>query len=128
MESERDQYQENQDDNHDYDDINDDVNDVDDANIQPLESVDILKYKPNYFVNSYIQMRADNRRKTNKNKEDEVNDDEDNSYYGKLYAGFNWDDPFHPNNIRPGLELCPVIVSNKGLGSRWPLRIERYID
>ena len=128
MESERDQYQENQDDNHDYDDINDDVNDVYDANIQPLESVDILKYKPNYFVNSYIQMRADTRRKTNKNKEDEVNDDEDNSYYDKLYAGFNWDDPFHPNNIRPGLELCPVIVSNKGLGSRWPLRIERYID
>ena len=133
MDSEREQDQGNEDDNHDYDDINDDVNDVENAARQPLESADILNYKPNYFVNSYIQMRADTRRKMNKNKNNEdkdrqVEEDEDNSYYDKLYAGFNWDDPFHPNNIRPGLELCPVIVSNKGLGSRWPLRIERYID
>ena len=120
-------------DNHDYDDINDNVDDVDDARIQPLESAEPLNYKPNYFVNSNIQIRADARRKRNKNKNNsdedgQVNDDEDNSYYDKLCAAFNWDDPFHPSNIRPGLELCPVIVSNKGLGSRWPLRIERYID
>ena len=131
MDSEREQDQGNEDDNHDYDDINDNINDVDDANMQP--SLDTPSYKPNHFVNSYIQMRADIRRKIKKRKNDEdedgqVNEDEDNSYYDKLYAGFNWDDPFHPNNIRPGLELCPVIVSNKGLGSRWPLRIERYID
>ena len=131
MDSGREQGNEN--DNHDYDDINDNVDDVDDATMQPLESADTLNYKPNYFVNSNIQMRADARRKRNKNKNNsdedgQVNDDEDNSYYDKLYAAFNWDDPFHPSNIRPGLELCPVIVSNKGLGSRWPLRIERYIN
>ena len=133
LDSGREQDQGNQDDNHDYDDINDNVNDVDDAVMQLLESADTLTYQPNYFLNSYIQMRADTRRKRKKNKNNgdedgQVNDDEDNSYYDKLYAGFNWDDPFHPNNIRPGLELCPVIASNKGLGSRWPLRIERYID
>ena len=85
-----------------------------------------------YTINKKQCNQEDSDDNTDMNDEaDEDNDNGDKKdwrYYDERYLGFNWADPFHPDNIRPGLELCPVIVSNKGLGSRFPLRIEMYID
>ena len=92
---------------------------------------------PNTNLNSYLKLRG-NTKKKEQNKDDENengNDYQDDNEEGEgddkkdfdLYEGFNFDDPFHLDNIRVGLELCPVLVSNKGLGSRYPLRIENYI-
>ncbi len=79
--------------------------------------------KKNHKLGSedYDENKPDNTSDAESEEEENAQEEEEEE------DTFNYDDPFHPDNIRVGRELCPVLVRNRGLGSRFPLDIERYI-